>query len=209
MTTLADLGNWPSTQIGAHGVIRHAYENVLTACARLASFATGRPTTTDGPIAGQQEILVVDDLATFAIHARRLIENTATASRFRQVTVRRFPYKALIDLYEMPIYRASIDGVSITRVINVLIHHKSLDVVRSTFQAELLLRRYGLSEIFNRYSGDNERYFSPMVFVRSNKNQTIALEIKELMETFQSKVLNPIIELCSEDRLYLDWDMNL
>jgi hypothetical protein len=168
MTTLADLGNWPSTQIGAHRVIRHAYENVLTACAQLASFATGGPTTTDGPIAEQQEILVVDDLATFAINARRLIENTATASRFRQVTVRRFPYKALIDLYEMPIYRASIEGVSIARVINVLIHHKSLDVIISTFQAELLLRRYEFSEILERYGGDNERYFLPMVFVRSS-----------------------------------------
>jgi hypothetical protein len=30
------------------GVIRHAYGNVLNACARLFSFATGRPPTTDG-----------------------------------------------------------------------------------------------------------------------------------------------------------------
>jgi hypothetical protein len=173
---------------------------------RLASFATGGPTTTDGPIGEQQEILVVDDLATFAIHARRLIENTATASRFRQVMVRRFSYKALIDLYEMPIYRASIESVPITRVINVLIHHKLLDVVRSTFQAELLLRRYGIYEVLARYGGSNNRYFSPIVFVQSNENQTILFEIKELMETFQSHVLNLIIELCSEQRLYLDMD---
>ena len=139
MTTLADLGSWPSTQIGAHRVIRHAYENVLTACARLASFAAGGPTATDGPIAEQQEILAVDDLATFAIHARRLIENTATASRFRQVMVRRFPYKALVDFYRMRVYRGSMESVSITRVINVLIHHKFLDVARSTFDAEMLM----------------------------------------------------------------------
>jgi hypothetical protein len=61
--SLADLGDWPSIEIGSHSVIRHAYENVLNACARLASFATGGPTTTDGPISEQQEILAADDLA--------------------------------------------------------------------------------------------------------------------------------------------------
>jgi hypothetical protein len=58
--SLADIGDWPRIEIGSHSVIRHAYENVLTACARLASFSTGGPTTTDGPISGQQEILAVD-----------------------------------------------------------------------------------------------------------------------------------------------------
>jgi hypothetical protein len=89
MTTLADLGGWPSIGIGSHAVIRHAYEDVLSACARLASFATGGPTRTDGPITRQQTILAVDDLVTFAIHARRLIENAAKSNRFTQVTVRR------------------------------------------------------------------------------------------------------------------------
>jgi hypothetical protein len=39
--SLSDIGKRPRTEIGAHSVIRHAYENVLTACARLGSFATG------------------------------------------------------------------------------------------------------------------------------------------------------------------------
>jgi hypothetical protein len=207
MTTLADLGNWPSTKIGTHGVVRHAYENVLTACARLASFATGNPTTTDGPIDEQQEILAVDDLATFALHARRLIENTATAGRFREVRVRRFPLKALIASYEMPIYRAASTGqISITKVINVIIHLKSLRIVRSAFETELLVRRYALVEVYSRYGDDNDQYFSPIVFVQSHKNQTVAFEIKELIETFQAKVLGPIIELCGEQRLHLDMD---
>jgi hypothetical protein len=88
MSSLAELGDWPSIEIGSHSVIRHAYENVLNACARLASFATGGPTTTDGPISQQQEILAVDDLVAFAIHARRLIENTAS---LHAIEVRIFP----------------------------------------------------------------------------------------------------------------------
>ena len=44
-------------------VIRHAYENTLTASARLASFASGKPTMSkDGLIDARQEVLVADDL---------------------------------------------------------------------------------------------------------------------------------------------------
>ena len=43
---------------GDHQVIRHAYENVLTACARLAAFATGTPTgSLQGLINERQSIL--------------------------------------------------------------------------------------------------------------------------------------------------------
>lgn len=80
--SLADVGDWPRVEIGSHSVIRHAYESVLIACARLASFASGGPTTTNGPISEQQEILAADDLVSFAIHARRLIQNTSTQKRF-------------------------------------------------------------------------------------------------------------------------------
>ena len=85
--SLSEIGEWPRVQIGSHSVIRHAYENVLTACARLGSFATGREPTTDGPVGRQQELLAVDDLVGFAIHARRLIENTASSKRFRGVGI--------------------------------------------------------------------------------------------------------------------------
>jgi len=123
MDTLADLGNWPSIEIGSHGVIRNAYQNVLNACARLASFANGGPTTTDGPIDQQQEILAADDLVTFGIHARRLIENTAKAKRFTQVTVRQ---------HLMPGKR-----IPITRVINILVHHQHIVIARSDYQMEM------------------------------------------------------------------------
>jgi hypothetical protein len=73
---LADLGKWP-----ARRVIRHAYEEVLTACARLVAFSTGSPPVGDGPIGERQEILAVEDLIKFAIHARRLIESTGQKTR--------------------------------------------------------------------------------------------------------------------------------
>jgi hypothetical protein len=191
MDALAHLGNWPSIEIGSHGVIRNAYQNVLNACARLASFATGGPTTTDGPIEQQQEILAADDLVTFGIHARRLIENTAKAKRFTQVTVRQQP---------MPGKR-----IPITRLINILVHHQHIVIVRSDFQMEMRSSRNPF-ETFIKFGGSNHRYFSPIIILTSDKNRTISFEVGELIETFQAKVLNPIIDLCGEHSLHLDLD---
>jgi len=164
VSSLADLGQWPSIEIGSHSVIRHAYENVLNACARLASFATGGPTTTDGPISEQQEILAVDDLVSFAIHARRLIENTASQSRFRQVTLRQS-------------WKAPGKTIAITRVINVLVHHKKIKIVRDLFKLELLTRLSNVYEILERYATEEalkyNRTFSPIVLLGSEHNPTI------------------------------------
>jgi hypothetical protein len=96
--TLADLGDWPATEIDydAHRVIRHAYEEVLTACARLISFSTAGPSIEDGPINERQELLAVEDLISFAIHARRLIENTGQKSRFSKVEIV-FPSRPMLS----------------------------------------------------------------------------------------------------------------
>jgi hypothetical protein len=198
MSSLAELGDWPSIEIGSHSVIRHAYENVLNACARLASFATGGPTTTDGPISQQQEILAVDDLVAFAIHARRLIENTASQSRFRHVTVRQGQKQQERD-------------ISITRIINILVHHKDIRIIRCVLELELSQRKVSIQEFININdhlfkNGDN-KYFSPLVYLESDRGTKISFEVKEMIETFQVKVLNPIIELCDENKLFLDDDL--
>jgi hypothetical protein len=175
MGSLADLGHWPSIEVRSHSVIRHAYENVLNACARLASFATGGPTTTDGPISEQQEILAVDDLVTFAIHARRLIENTDSQNRFRRVTLRLNP-------------KGPVGVIAITRVINVLVHHKQMEIVRDMFQLEMASGQSNVYEIMARYGTEATRQhnknFSPVVFIKSENSPTISFDILEMVETF-------------------------
>jgi hypothetical protein len=162
MSSLAELGDWPSIEIGSHSVIRHAYENVLNACARLASFATGGPTTTDGPISQQQEILAVDDLVAFAIHARRLIENTASQSRFRRFTVRQGQKQQERD-------------ISITRIINILVHHKDIRIIRCVLELELSRRKVSIQKFIKINDhlfrdGDN-KYFSSLVSLESDRGK--------------------------------------
>jgi hypothetical protein len=105
----------------SHSVIRHAYENVLTACARLAAFATCDPATYGlGLIYERQEILAVDDLVTFAISARRLIENTMTPKEFLSIEI--FAASKDTDVIRRPV----------VRIINIIVHHKDIYISRSS-----------------------------------------------------------------------------
>jgi hypothetical protein len=199
MVSPAYPGEGPNTEIGSHSVIRHAYENVLNACARLASFATGGPTRTDGPITHQQEILAADDLVTFAIHARRLIENTSSKKRFKQIALEPASKQQAII----------VQPIGIIDVIDTLVHHREIKIIISLVHLALE-RNMSLEEFCRKYEhlvkdGGN-KYFSPFVFVKSDRNKNISFDIVELVETFQVNILNPIIELCEDQRLYLDLD---
>jgi len=188
-------------EIGSHNVIRHAYQNVLNACARLASFAMGGPLTTDDPITQQQEILAADDLVAFAIHARRLIENTASKKRFRQVTIGSGSKQNEV----------SIPATGIVDIIDTLVHHREIKVARHLIALELARRNVSMDEFFEVHGhlfgkGNDNKYFSPIVFVNSDKNKNISFDIEELIEVFEARVLRPIIKLCDEHKLYLEND---
>jgi hypothetical protein len=186
-------------EIGSHRAIRHAYENVLNACARLASFAMAGPLTTDDPITERQEILAADDLVTFGIHARRLIENTVSKKRFRQVTIG-------------PGSKQQEVGIPITGIVDIidtLIHHREVKVVRHLFALELERRTVSVPEFIQSHGhlmrkGGGDKYFSPIVFVTSDRHKNISFDIAELIETFEHQILKPIITICDEHKLYLE-----
>jgi hypothetical protein len=184
--TLADLGKWPRTKLGSHAAIRHAYENVTTSSARLFSFSTGRAPTSDGPIADQQTLLASDDLVAFAIHGRRLIENTISGKRARHVLV---PVATKDAKQYIPI----------TKLINALIHHRDILILRTEQEVRIWsgVRRLEDFLIANRKS------IKPICFVTSEK-ESIMFRIEEMVEVFQEKILEQIINLCAENRLWLE-----
>jgi hypothetical protein len=177
---LADLGKWPTSR-----AVRHAYEEVLTACARLVSFATGSPTITDGPIDQRQEILAVEDLIKFAIHARRLIDSTGQTARFNKTEIS-FP-KA-----------SKHPHIQVRRVLNAILHHRKIILIRNTMSFAILSGKK-LEEVLDH---PNER-LPPVVSVISDRD-SLGFPIRELIETFQDKILTPVIELCAEHHLFLD-----
>ena len=107
-------------RIAGRKAAKLAAEARQAAALAASQVATGREPTTDGPIGRQQEVLAVDDLVSFAIHARRLIGNTASPKRFTGVA---------LELYHKPS-----ETIAITRVINKLVHHRDIEIVRNVFK---------------------------------------------------------------------------
>jgi hypothetical protein len=184
-----ELGEMSPAKLGSRAAIRHGYESVLTASARLFSFATGKIPETEGPIGEHQEVLAADDLLALAIHARRLIDNTISLKRARQVSVRvwiegKFEYKP------------------ITRINNVIVHNVSLRIFRTEAHLRIALGNWTIDD----FMIGTRRYIDPICHVKSDQDNFI-FRIAEFIETFQRKILAPVIEMCEEHHLWLDEDI--
>lgn len=173
-----------------HEVIRHGYENVLTACARLASFASGRPTDAiDGLINGRQTLLAADDLIVFAVSGRRLMDNAASLGQFIQTNI-----------------KVIADGIAaekpVTRVVNIIIHHKNIRIAR--FNHDLVDLTDPKNWTAEYFAHKNVKHFPPIVVVRSDQGGPIAFGLWDLITTFELGVIAPIVDACADDGLYLD-----
>jgi len=153
-------------QVLDHQIIRHAYENVLTASARLIAFATGYPTNSDEFLINErQRVLATDDLLFFSINARRLMESVYPAIKFK-------------NKYEV-IKNGEKAEKTIREITNLIIHHK-------------FIRK------------DDLKHFSPLVMAKSDRNERITFHLRDLIIKFEIDVIEPIVEFCTNDRLFLD-----
>jgi hypothetical protein len=162
----------------------------LAAKVKYLTWSGDNPPATDGPISERQEILAVEDLIKFAIHARRLIEDTGQITRFNKTEIL-FP-KAPKHLH-----------IRIWRVLNAILHHQTIMIIRNTWYREMLSGK-SLEEV----SDNPNEYFPPLVSVISDRDE-LGFPIRELIETFQEKILSPVIDLCAEHHLFLDDDPDM
>jgi len=175
-----------------HQVIRHAYENVLTACARLSSYATAKPTDSiEGLINTRQTILATDDLMAFAINARRLMDNGASLDQFTSTNIK-------------VMFNGILTTKPVTRVVNLIIHHNEISITRFNYELSLSKNPIGSPDFdVEQLLHKNVKSFSPIVEVESDQHKRIIFGIADLIHTFESEVLVPIVEICTEDQLFL------
>ena len=176
----------PTRKIGAHNVVRRAYNNAITACARLHSLAHGVRPEFDSRIGRQQELLAADDLVVFALNARRLIETTIGKE----------------DPLKKHIFRCGVAGarghLSFWEVINIVIHHQSIDILRS--------RPKERTGDYREFLSENRETVPAGCVVRSDRGKMIAFLIKDLVEVFEAWILDGIVDMCLEQKLDLDDD---
>jgi len=178
-------------------IIRHAYENVLTASARLAAFATCQPIdSSDSLINDRQAILAVDDILIFAINARRLMESTATLADFAEV-------KLTVGIFDEVTKTPTEKELAITRIMNIAVHHKHLDIVR--FKRDMISLRSDADflDFYKRHLAAGRSSYPPLVSLQSDKSGLIVIKLSTLVEFFENRVLVPIIEACDDKGLYL------
>lgn len=186
--SLADVGAWKQPEIGSHSSIRHSYENVLSSAARLYSFATGKMPQTDGPIAAHQEALAADDILTLAITGRRLIATTIGLRRATSVDVRVWIKGNLPE------------PLPITRLINVIVHHTDLEIIRTENILKIAAGKWTMDDFMDT----SRKYIDPICSVSSDQRKGIIFRLIEFVETFQKKILVPIVEVCEEHHLWLE-----
>jgi hypothetical protein len=180
--------------------IRHAYENVLTAGARLAAFATCQPIQSpEHLISGRQKILAVDDLVIFAINARRLMDSSGTLKKFSRL---------MFPTTEFSTEQNQINTVAlaITKIINTFVHHRFLEIMRFEHEFVVSDPNGGRDAIYlyEKYLEIGNASFPPMVAVKSDQGGLIVIKLAEMLEFFENEVLLPIIEICAENHLELN-----
>lgn len=178
--------------IGSQASVRHSYESVLSACARLYLFATGQAPESKGPIGTRQEVLVHEDLTAFAIHARRLIASTISM-------------EAAADVLVAGMNDRADDAIAITRILNTIIHHADMKIHRTDLYFQWARRceasgKFGPAELF----GIKANRIPPLCIVTSHEDRTVAFRLKELIDVFQTHILVPVIDYCEEQNLFLD-----
>jgi hypothetical protein len=118
--------------------------------------------------------LASDDLLAFAMHTRRLIENTILPKR---------------AMFLVPVVAGGEgDACPITRIINVIIHNKEITIERRAQRSGGPLR--------------------PIALVRSDRGQLIAFWIEELLKVFVADLLDPIYDVCVDNGMMLDIELN-
>jgi hypothetical protein len=182
-----ELAGWLQPAPGDHSVVRHAYENVLTAAARLHSFATGQLPANDGPLQQRQIMLAVDDLVSFSTNGRRLIKNTLGQRWAQNVLV---PVRT-----DSP----QTTTATINRVVNVIVHHKRLEIMRTAQDARMMAGTAVWSDLL----AVNKDVIEPTCIAISEEGRLYGFSIAAVIDIFDERVLGPIVDFCDDHQLWL------
>jgi hypothetical protein len=172
--------------------------------ARVTCFArTAYPYwTTD--IGVRIDALARDDLINFAISARRLLEAANFVTRARNISL-----SLLLPAQNgKKIYYSRVGTTSMWRMLNLLIHSKSLETFRSESQLRIFSRvSVPFEDSYYRIISGRTDSHPPIVLVVPDKGKEKWFDLAELLEVFEH-CLSEIVSHCADHDIYLgvDWE---
>ena len=174
----------------ASELILQAYEQILTRFARLDAFASVSTLPSLSDVADRQVQLSQEDLVVFAIYLRHAVENAGIYKEMRKRTFNAF-------------YADGLRLVSIVDVLNVIIHHRFLEVIRreSDFKRGMLNDDKGMLEFMENY----RKGVAPSVVVMSDKGDMVAFRLAKFLDAVADQIIEPLVEYCQDRGLYLEY----
>jgi hypothetical protein len=187
----------------SHELIRSSYDNALERCARLASYGTCTMVWDDSGVARRQDKLAADDLTEFAIHSRRLIENS---------NLRTFAQNVSVPLLKIQVghietrYERQGENINFWSILNLIIHHDVLKIIRHHYDAALVFnQRIPISTILDDPS---EISFPPKLLIKSERRKPVIVDIGEMAKIFSKNILVVVVDFWTDEGLHLegeDW----
>jgi len=182
---------------------KHAFGEVITRAARLASFGASDKLVVESDISEKQNLLALDDLLIFSIQARRLIDSAEMSKTARSVMVPLWSCVLEQDLYR---YFESNRTINFWKFLNAVIHSADIQLVRTQFQTALMLKRpeEDVVETFVKYHRKGS--FRPKCFVITDRREVFVLDLAQVVEIFDQLVLVKVLDYWHEKRLFLGVD---
>lgn len=176
-------------------VVRASYESCLNAAARLSAFATSKPFPGVTELNRRQDILAIEDLISFCIHARRLIENVGLKKRLSQVKIE------------------TSDGTSLSlwKIIGCLIHHDMLEIIRCGTRFRMLqasIDGASREEFFRKVEGEIKKPpysepITPHIIFKSDKIHYTLINLSKFLQIFSQEIFSEVIKVTFEEGLLL------
>jgi len=184
-------------------LIRHAYDSFLAAQARLFVQATSNEEVSDSDeIDRRRELLLLDDLASFAIAARRLIELTVLKSFANRCVV---PLAYLDQSEEPYLVMKSKQSIGFLTLMNRLIHASFIQHFSNKLHFVLFITRppKEVQEAIMLRSLGKHETIEQLLFVSSDKDDPALISIRDMIDQ-SIKVADKIIDVCSDQNIFLE-----
>lgn len=176
-------------------VVRSSYESCLDATARLSAFATSKPFPDALEVNERQDVLATDDLISFCIHARRLIENTGLKDLLSKTTME----------------TSDRSQISLWKIIGCLIHHDELVIIRSAVRFRMLQETLDGTtgeEFFKKVQHEIKKPqysepITPHVLFKSDKIHYTLINLTGFVQIFSEDIILEVVKKAQGEGLYL------
>jgi hypothetical protein len=199
---------FPSLE-GKKDLILHTYDSFLIAQTRLFVQAGSNKESDSAEINRRRELLLLDDLTSFAIAARRLVELTGLKSFANRCMVP----MVYLDQTEEPYQIMKLDNrIGFHTLMNRLIHASIIEHIDNMLDFVLFVTRPAreIREKIMWHRILNKNYdhkpMEQLLFVSSDEVNPVFFSLDDMIQQ-SIPVSEKIVDVCNDSKIFLELDM--